>query len=735
MVQRSIFTGWRTTRTASLIIRNLASCSIASIKKSGASPLKRHSALPEIELLPVPSARPLPKRPYPLLESYTHPALFTGREIELQDVIDDLEQPRLLLCIHAASGAGKSSFIRAGILPRLRAADQLVAFNGRPDEPGVARQLLSELVALPENTNVSEADPQGFARWISRIAAAASKRPILILDQLEDAFRRDESGAPLARLGPLIAATAANPLPQGRGFPCQWILVYRQEYHGAVVEWLADVLRQARVLGGVNVANLPSDLTRHDYMHARALAPLGTARPGVDPRTYASDVFLKVIEAPLALVGEDGQARYPWRFAEGEARRLADAFADVRIRRPRAPLAPELQVVLDHLLEAAIPDASGQPAIVRVPEDPNELIRESLRKHVRDKLIKAFEGLTGALMRARRTQALLALRELADEQGQRGAGIEVETLAKNLGTEGKHILKCLERSDIRLVIQEVNELRGESYYVLPHDRLAEVVLQLFTDPNARSDFDLDERLVELRKTIGHFVELFQGGNAEGTALREELFRRIDAARDRLPWDEARKAWWAECEKQRSLRIAENRKRQRQVVSGVVVLMVALLGSAFVWYSEFLPEPHLRALGEANTPEQARKAYQSLANFPMRKQEARAALAHFLLRQSRASALRGEIDSADDSGRTVEVLVEIGDNLLLQRVSLDLPTVTLAENSAKLLEKWQKMLGATIDEFGVVTHAPPKGIVPKDPPTIETKKDVFVWDANDAGSNP
>ena len=105
--------------------------------------------------------------------------------------------------------------------------------------------------------------------------------------------------------------------------------------------------------------------------------PAGSA----DPVDAAARVFQTVIETPLAVRDDDGAAHYPWSFAAGGSQRLARAFGEARRARPRAPLVPELQVVLAHLLERAVPPPGGGPAIVEVPEEPGELISQALEQH------------------------------------------------------------------------------------------------------------------------------------------------------------------------------------------------------------------------------------------------------------------------------------------------------------------------------------------------------------------
>src|SRR5690606_8301371 len=85
-----------------------------------------------------------------------------------------------------------------------------------------------------------------------------------------------------------------------------------------------------------------------------------------DRRQVAGEAFLDAVTAPLRLRGPDGAPAYPWTFEPGGAERLAAAFSEERRLHPHAPLMPELQVVLDYLLERAevIAAAAGALSVV-----------------------------------------------------------------------------------------------------------------------------------------------------------------------------------------------------------------------------------------------------------------------------------------------------------------------------------------------------------------------------------
>ncbi len=302
---------------------------------------------------------PLPEQPYPLLLPYHHPSLLAGRDAQLDQLIQLLDSPVAITGLHAPSGTGKSSLLAAGLVPRLRAAGRAVAFDRHPAEPGLVGRLVADLLDFGEGPRRD--DPQLFRLHLSLAAVLGSGPPILVIDQVEDLFQ--PAARPLrARLG-LALATSMQRQSSLEGPPQRWLLAYRREFHGLVVRWLEDVLAEARAEGLAGTADLPHDLARGERFQEWALDPLGAPAPGSrDPLGEATAIFAEAIEKALALRREDGSPRYPYVFAGDGARRLAAAFAASRLAEPRAPLAPELQVVLAHLLESAKPAAGAKPA-------------------------------------------------------------------------------------------------------------------------------------------------------------------------------------------------------------------------------------------------------------------------------------------------------------------------------------------------------------------------------------
>ncbi len=136
--------------------------------------------------------------PYPGLRSFSaaESELFHGREHAVTDVLVRLSRQTATsgpLLVVGASGTGKSSLLRAGVLPALAAAadpwPQLVTTPG----PHPVRTLAARLAP------VADADADGLARWLytrpeefGRLCAQVTRdrggRLVLVVDQFEELF-------------------------------------------------------------------------------------------------------------------------------------------------------------------------------------------------------------------------------------------------------------------------------------------------------------------------------------------------------------------------------------------------------------------------------------------------------------------------------------------------------------------------------------------------------------------
>jgi adenylate cyclase len=190
-----------------------------------------------------------PSRPYPGLRPFEEAewSIFFGRERIIDEVIDRLAVDRLVL-IHGASGSGKSSLVRAGVLPKLarqyeRHGAPWLTCAMRPSG-GPLWNLAAALTQLENRAGEVERIGE-IAGWFSAssttlASVAASlegvkgKSLCLLVDQFEELFRFEEVGRDEAELFVnLIERSTTN--NQGASAPdvdIHVILTMRSEFIG-----------------------------------------------------------------------------------------------------------------------------------------------------------------------------------------------------------------------------------------------------------------------------------------------------------------------------------------------------------------------------------------------------------------------------------------------------------------------------------------------------------------------
>ena len=131
------------------------------------------------------------RSPYPGLHSFTEKdtAVFFGREREVEDLWRRLRHRRLLAVI-GPSGVGKTSFVRAGIVPSCPDGwGVLVCTPGTAPMAGLGRVLAPELASDPEALQELPRfeDPQVAFELVSRWRKGQGEA-LLVVDQLEELF-------------------------------------------------------------------------------------------------------------------------------------------------------------------------------------------------------------------------------------------------------------------------------------------------------------------------------------------------------------------------------------------------------------------------------------------------------------------------------------------------------------------------------------------------------------------
>jgi hypothetical protein len=204
----------------------------------------------------------LPPEPYPGLRAFNQDewAIFFGREPMIDDVIRLLAGQHLVV-VHGASGCGKSSLVRAGVLPWL-SLDH--AASGVPWRTGIARPAggpLRNMAAELARTLGPPPDATGdpAAAWHDRLALGAVALPdiqaaltragaslCLLIDQFEELFCWARDNPEEAHLVTELLRLIAN-APVPRLFV---ILTMRSDYLGACAgfEGFAETVNRCQYL-------------------------------------------------------------------------------------------------------------------------------------------------------------------------------------------------------------------------------------------------------------------------------------------------------------------------------------------------------------------------------------------------------------------------------------------------------------------------------------------------------
>jgi len=493
-----------------------------------------------------PLANEPPSNPYPVLEPYDSPATFAGREAEVDELWRLLQQRQPLLCIHAPSGAGKSSVLQAGLLPRLAQERIPATLDIHPDEPGLAARLLGGIIDGDPPT-LEHRDWRNFAADVDAVSAQG-KAPIFILDQFEVVFRQARRQEVLSQLGPLLAQSFQR--LSSAPVRCRWLLAYRQDFHGDVMQWLEDVLMQARSAG--QKLDLPHDLRSPDRCITWSLPVLGQPQPGGDSIAAATRSFVAAILKPLEVKTSTGNPLYPLTIDPADAERLARTFAEKRAAQPDLPLTPQLQVVLARLVADADPGANSLRRLV-VPADTEALVRDALDMHLHRALNEAYPATRDDQARVMRTRVLLALCEMCDADGRRARDVPESTLSSSLRNAAPEVIEKLTSTRIRLIVPQPHA-DGTIWYSLPHDSLAEAVSRLFRDDARLREYALDQNILSVWNLVRQRSEFYkQTCDRAALDLTRAQTRAIRRYRAELWWDDTRNHWWEGARAQRDRR--------------------------------------------------------------------------------------------------------------------------------------------------------------------------------------
>lgn len=182
-----------------------------------------------------------------------HANVFFGRDPDIDAFLEQLRQVPLLPIV-GPSGTGKSSFLHAGVLPRMRLREPCVVLGLRPGSDPF-RMLASRLLEssgvpsaahLAETADELRATPTLLALRLSTLAASHRAKVVLAIDQLEELFTQGASELDAQRFLDMLARTSDDPCD-----PVRIIVTLRDDFIGRMVG-LRDVF-VLRPLGAVEL--------------------------------------------------------------------------------------------------------------------------------------------------------------------------------------------------------------------------------------------------------------------------------------------------------------------------------------------------------------------------------------------------------------------------------------------------------------------------------------------------
>lgn len=475
----------------------------------------------------IPGRYGFPEEPYRFLERYKKEdaRIFFGRGSYIRDLYHRIHSPQAApaILLYGQSGVGKSSFLEAGLFPRLEEEYDLRLFRRQP-ETGLMGHLANAL-ELPAETADAVVMLQ---RWKQLEDGSEKKGMVIVLDQLEEVFTRPAEGLPeeLNVFLETVSAIFAQPGQRPNG---KLLLSYRKEYD-------AEIEKACRA------ARLPKEkvfLERLDRKGAMEVAG------GLASNQQLKNKYRLEIEAGLPEL-------------------IADGLLEDR----NSPIAPVLQIILTKLWQ----QQEGQDKRIFRAEDYQQLKKEGI-------LLDDFFHQQMAQIRSWEE-------EIHQQVESSGLALDVLHYHTTiLGTAESRSLETLrahyqhQSGILQRLIEQLQSLYllaglGPERTALAHDTLAPIVQKEIRDsdkPGQRALRILSSKMADYEISPGR------------TYIDEEDLALVEAGAGGMRmWTEKEKRLVEKSRKRREKLLAERKRNQRLKIGGVAAIALLAAIATLLW---------------------------------------------------------------------------------------------------------------------------------------------------------
>ena len=284
------------------------------------------------DLLPIPDPcrglpglpqRPLPPTPVRYLNRFTseQAEVFFGRNRQIRELYDRLVSPESsgVVLLYGQTGVGKSSFLDAGVVPRLEWS-RTVRYVRRDRQ----KPLIATLHATVSGEASETLSPETMAADLPRVWSLVEEQAgiplVVIFDQLEEVYTQPGKHGP--ELESFMTAVASVFADQPRGVEGRLVLAFRKE-------WFPEIQKKLEV---------------HKVEFDKVFLE------GLD-----RDAIVEVVRGIVST--QRLRKHYGVRLHE----RLADIIADDLLVDRDSPIAPTLQILLSKLWDTATAENRSAP--------------------------------------------------------------------------------------------------------------------------------------------------------------------------------------------------------------------------------------------------------------------------------------------------------------------------------------------------------------------------------------